>query len=249
MIYTLPWADFFICFTVLFFGYLVFGMVGFGSALISSPVLAFFIPVSHIVPMLALMDLGAAVINVTRDGRKADFAELKWMVPLMIGGSLIGAAILLKTHPDLLAVFLGAFIVLYALYSLFIKKAVRHYPQKYIIPFGIGGGILSALFGAGGFVYAIYFAGRIEDKNRFRITQTTLIGFSTLTRVIIFLTMGIYRNNEIAITALLFLPAMVAGIVLGRHITMRIPKEAFFRFLNMVILLAGLTLLISNLVH
>ncbi|KLO03229.1 permease, partial [Morganella morganii] len=114
MIYTLPWADFFICFTVLFFGYLVFGMVGFGSALISSPVLAFFIPVSHIVPMLALMDLGAAVINVTRDGRKADFAELKWMVPLMIGGSLIGAAILLKTHPDLLAVFLGAFIVLYA---------------------------------------------------------------------------------------------------------------------------------------
>lgn len=51
--------------------------------------------------------------------------------------------------------------------------------------------------------------------------------------------MGIYRNSEIAITALLFLPAMVAGIVLGRHITMRIPKEAFFRFLNMVILLAG----------
>jgi len=42
---------------------------------------------------------------------------------------------------------------------------------------------------------------------------------------------------------------MVAGIVPGRHITMRIPKEAFFRFLNMVILLAGLTLLISNLVH
>lgn len=164
MIYTLPWADFFICFTVLFFGYLVFGMVGFGSALISSPVLAFFIPVSHIVPMLALMDLGAAVINVTRDGRKADFAELKWMVPLMIGGSLIGAAILLKTHPDLLAVFLGAFIVLYALYSLFIKKAVRHYPQKYIIPFGIGGGILSALFGAGGFVYAIYFAGGLRIK-------------------------------------------------------------------------------------
>ena len=121
MIYTLPWADFFICFTVLFAGYLVFGMVGFGSALIASPVLAFFIPVSHIVPMLALMDLGAAVINVTRDGRKADFAELKWMVPLMIGGSLIGAAILLKTHPDLLAVFLGAFIVLYSLYSLFIK--------------------------------------------------------------------------------------------------------------------------------
>ena len=86
------------------------------------PVLAFFIPVSHIVPMLALMDLGAAVINVTRDGRKADFAELKWMVPLMIGGSLIGAAILLKTHPDLLAVFLGAFIVLYALYSSLLRK-------------------------------------------------------------------------------------------------------------------------------
>ncbi len=41
------------------------------------------------------------------------------------------------------------------------------------------GGVFSALFGSGGFIYAMYLSSRIEDKQRFRITQMTLIGFST----------------------------------------------------------------------
>lgn len=70
-------------FAVILLAYVVFGIAGFGTALIASPILAIFIPVSKIVPLLALMDLCAAVINVSRDSSKADWSELKRRVPMV----------------------------------------------------------------------------------------------------------------------------------------------------------------------
>ena len=53
--------------------------------------------------------------------------------------------------------------------------------------------MFSALFGSGGFLYAIYLAGRIEATERIRVTQSTLIGLSTLTRALLFLLAGIVQ--------------------------------------------------------
>lgn len=56
----LSWSDLFICLLTLFFAYVIFGMAGFGSALIAGPVLALYLPLSMIVPLLALIDLSLA---------------------------------------------------------------------------------------------------------------------------------------------------------------------------------------------
>lgn len=105
------------------------------------------------------------------------------------------------------------------------------------------GGIFSALFGSGGFIYAMYLSSRIADKQRFRITQMTLIGFSTLTRVTIFLVMGVYVNVDILLMALAFSPAMLIGIWAGRHITLKISRESFLKIINIIILISGIALL------
>lgn len=118
----LSWADIFVCLLTLFFAYVIFGMAGFGSALIAGPVLAIYLPLSMIVPLLALIDLSAAVVNVLRDGKQADFKEIRYLIPLIIIGSLIGASILLTTRPDLLSLLLGIFAACYALYALFWKN-------------------------------------------------------------------------------------------------------------------------------
>ncbi|HGM6860700.1 TPA: TSUP family transporter [Serratia rubidaea] len=77
--------------------YVIFGIAGFGTALIASPVMALYIPVAKIVPLLALLDMCAALVNVSRDGRNANRPELRRLIPLMIAGSLIGALIGLST--------------------------------------------------------------------------------------------------------------------------------------------------------
>ncbi|CAQ85984.1 MULTISPECIES: sulfite exporter TauE/SafE family protein [Photorhabdus] len=243
MLHVLTWSDLIICIFVVFFAYLVFGMAGFGSALIASPILAFYIPVAKIVPLLALIDLTAAVINLAREGKKTEFSEIKLVIPLMIIGSLIGATILLMARPNVLVLVLGLFVVFYSLYSLFVSKTYRQFPIKAAIPFGLGGGIFSALFGSGGFLYAIYLAGRIPDKEVFRITQTTLIGFSTMTRVIIFIVMGFYLDTSFLLLILVFIPAMLLGVYLGRQVTLKISREVFLKFINILVLVSGLMLL------
>ncbi|KMN82956.1 MULTISPECIES: sulfite exporter TauE/SafE family protein [Chromobacterium] len=243
MLLDLPWQDLSAIFAAVTIAYVIFGVAGFGTALVASPVLAIFIPVAKIVPLLALMDMFAAFSNILRDGSKADLGELKRLIPLMVAGSLIGAAILLKTRPDALLLALGVFVVAYSLYSLSGLSPKRQFQPRAAVPFGLVGGVFSALFGSGGFIYAIYLSGRIEQKEHLRITQTTLIGLSTLTRVVLFALAGVYMDASLLLLALILAPAMLCGVFAGRHITLRLTREQFIRVINTVVLFSGIVLL------
>lgn len=231
----------------LMFAYIIFGITGFGTALIAGPLLAFFIPVDKIVPLLALLDCSAAATNVLRDKNNAVINEVKRLVPLMILGSLLGAAILLYTNPDSLLIYLAVFVIAYSLYSLSGFKPNVQYTPKASVPFGFIGGIFSALFGSGGFIYAIYLSGRIPDKNGIRVTQSTLIGLSTLTRIVIFFIAGVYTDWSFLSMALVLFPAMIIGVFIGRRITLKLSRESFLKIINIVILVSGITLLIRAL--
>ncbi|RDK02669.1 permease [Paraburkholderia lacunae] len=223
--------------------YVVFGIAGFGTALVASPLLAQFMPVSHIVPLLALLDFFAASTNLARDGRKAEFSELKRLVPLMMLGSGIGALILLFTKPDILLLLLGVFVIGYSAYSLSGYKPVRKFGPAFSVPFGLVGGVFSALFGSGGFIYAIYLQSRLDSKEHIRVTQSTLIGLSTLTRLVIFLAAGVYADVNLLLLAAVLAPSMLAGVWLGRHITLKLSREQFVRLVNIVIFVSGIFLI------
>lgn len=223
--------------------YVVFGLAGFGTALVAGPVLAHFVPVATIVPLLALLDCAAAAVNVARDRRAADLAELRRLVPLMAVGSLVGAAILLRGQPQALLLALGLFAVGYALYALSGFKPASRLTPRAALPFGLVGGVFSALFGSGGFLYAIYLNGRMDSAERMRVTQSTLIGLSTLTRVVLFALAGVYAQRATLALALALVPAMLLGTAIGRRITLSLPRAQFLRIVNGVVLCSGLALL------
>ena len=50
---------------VIVVGYTVFGLSGFGSTMVSVPILAHFLPVTFLVPMMVLLDLASAAIMGT----------------------------------------------------------------------------------------------------------------------------------------------------------------------------------------
>ncbi|MBP8812158.1 MAG: sulfite exporter TauE/SafE family protein [Laribacter sp.] len=243
MLMHLNWTDFTIIFLVITSAYIVFGIAGFGTSLVASPVLALFLPVAKIVPLLALMDMCAALGNFIKDGHKAERAELKRLVPLMMIGSGIGAMLLLRTQPETLLLGLGIFIVCYALYALSGLKPHSSFSPAASIPFGLVGGVFSALFGMGGFIYAIYLSGRIEKKDHLRVTQSSLIGLATLTRATLFALAGVYMDTSLLLLTLGLMPAMLAGMIAGRHITIGLSREQFLRILQMITLASGLVLL------
>jgi uncharacterized membrane protein YfcA len=247
MEFTLSWEMIVISQIVIVAAYVVFGIAGFGTALISAPLLAHMVPVGRLIPILALLDFIAAVTNVIKDRRHAEYRELRLLIPFMMAGSLVGAWLLLTIKPRLLLLLLGLFAVAYGLYALSRFKPTAAISRGWAVPVGLVGGVFSAMFGSGGFIYALYLSNRITAKEGFRASQSTIIGFSTLTRLILFLIAGIYADLTMLAYAALLLPAMFAGVHIGRRLTMGMTRERFLMIVNTLLIASGGALILRYL--
>ena len=98
--------------------YAVFGMVGFGTTLVSAPLLAHVLPLSTVIPALALTDFVASGTTGLRLGAHVVTRELLALLPAMVIGSALGAWLLFAVPVRALMLLLGIFVVLYALNGL-----------------------------------------------------------------------------------------------------------------------------------
>ncbi len=228
-------------------GYLVFGMVGFGTTLVAGPMLAHVLPLSTVVPALALTDFCAACTNGLRLGPLVERSEVWRLVPSMFAGSAVGAWLLFSVPVNTLMLMLGVFVVLYALNGLRPKAPQSPVAPRWAWFFGAAGGVLSALFGAGGWVYSIYLSRRLDDPQRIRATQTAVLVVSSSIRVGLFLVAGRYFDGALLALVLCLLPAMALGLYAGHHITLRLNRQRFMQVLYGVLLLTGTSLVVRAL--
>ena len=177
-----------------------------------------------------------------RLGDKVARGELVRIVPLMMLGSIAGAYLLLTIPARPMMVVLGLFLIGYALYGLFGRPPSGHISQTWAIPLGFLGGVFSAMFGSGGFVYLLDSAPGSAIAMRSARRTVPLLSLSTLTRVVIFALAGVYSDFKLLLLALSLVPAMVLGMWIGERITLRLTREQFLRVLNVVLIGAGITL-------
>jgi uncharacterized protein len=229
-------------------GYLIFGLTGFGTALIAAPILAHAMPVATIVPLLALLDCVAAFSTGLRRSKDLSKTELKLLLPLMLLGTIVGATLLIYLPPRAMMTALGLFVICYAVYGLCTPPPTTHISRGWAAIFGPIGGIFSATFGSGGPIYAMYLSRRLHERNAFRATQATLLGFATITRGVIFAIAGFYTDGRLLILAVLLLPAMIAGLWVASLIAGRLSRERFLHVLHFVLIASGLSLLARALV-
>ena len=234
-----------IIFFATFLAYIVFGMTGFGTSLVASPILIYFLPLSYIIPVLALLDLVASFRILKGNINKANKEILSKLVPMILLGSIIGGVALLSINISFLMLLLAIFIILYSLYSLFkIDLRYKSNNGKLVYFFGVLGGALGTLFGSGGFIYAIFLSNNLNDKMEIRTNQSCLIAFSTLTRAILFLLAGIYFNISILLIVLLLIPSMLLGVFLGNKLHSLVPINIFRLIINLLVLFSGIILLL-----
>jgi uncharacterized membrane protein YfcA len=224
--------------------YVIFGVAGFGTALVAAPILAHIMPVASIVPLLALLDCIAASSTGIRFSAHISRPELWRLAPLMVVGSVAGTYLLLVLPPRPMMIALGIFVVSYAAHGLISRAATDKLNGAWVLLFGTFGGVFSAMFGSGGPIYAMYLSRRLDGKDAFRATQTSLIGFATLTRVVLFTIAGIYNDWRIPLLALCLLPGMLAGMWIGHHVTLRLTREQFLRILYVILIGSGTTLIV-----
>ncbi len=236
-----PWAWLLIGVGIVL-AYIVFGIAGFGTALVAGPILILFMPLSKIVPLLVLLDFVAAFGNLLPSRKDVAKPELLRLLPCMAVGCTLGVIFLLNLKSDLLLLMMGLFISAYAVYSLWIKARPTRLTAGWAVPMGIVGGLFGALFGSGGFLYAIYLNSRLP-KDPARATQSALISCSTVVRLSLFMLAGVYAELPLLVLALCLLPAMALGLWIGRRVTMKLSREAFVRLVTWLVLASGLALI------
>src|SRR5439155_15842025 len=139
-----------------FVAYTVFGATGFGSSIISVPMLAHALPLTFVVPMACILDLGASMLTGLRGMRDVERGEILRLLPFMIVGILLGVTLLVNLPAGAMLLALGAFVAAYGAYSLLRGRQWSALGAAWSIPVGVVGGVFSALFGTGGPVYVIF---------------------------------------------------------------------------------------------
>ena len=222
--------------------YIVFGVAGFGTALVAGPILILCLPLSKIIPLLVLREFVAAFGNWLPARRDVARPELLRLLPCMALGCIVGVVFLLNLKSDLLLLLMGLFISAYALYSLAVKVRPAQVAAGWAIPTGVVGGLFGALFGSGGFLYALYLNARLP-KEAARATQGALISCSTVVRLSLFVIAGVYADGALLLLALCLLPAMVVGLWIGRRVSHKLSREAFIRLVTWLVLASGIALI------
>lgn len=229
---------------VILFAYTIFGISGFGSTIIAVPLLAHFLPVAFLVPMMVLLDLAAAILVGTAGREHVSRAELKNLLPFMFVGIVVGVTLLVKVPQDWLRAALGIFALVVGIYSIANPVLDRTISPWWKVPVGIAGGSIATIFGAGGPIYAAYLSGRLKDKSEIRATMSALISISAFTRSIVYAVSGLLLHSAILIGAAILAPFAWTGLRLGAHIHLGLTQEQMRRVIGVLLVLTGLSLLV-----
>jgi len=228
---------------VIMVAYTVFGLSGFGSTVISVPILAHFLPISFLVPLMVLLDLASASLIGTRDRQHVAKVELKRIIPFMFLGFVVGATALVKVPDAYLRPALGVFTIAIGLNSIVNPRLQRTISAWWSVPAGVTGGAVATVFGAGGPIYATYLSGRLTDKTQIRATMGALISISAFTRAIVYAVSGLLLHMVVFAGGLALAPFVVVGLRLGQRVHVGLTQEQLRRVVGGIVLMTGISLL------
>ena len=229
---------------ILFLAYLVRGVSGFGSALISVPLLAHFLPLTLVVPLLTLLDTIGSVFLGHADWRHRKFhpGEIRRMLPTAVLGTVLGIVLLKGMPEDGLRVALGALIMLFGVRAALRLGGDRIIRPQWAYPAGFAGGVIDALFSTGGPPVVIYLTHRIHDKSALRGTLSLLFLISGSFRILGFLLAGLLWEPQLAIAVALGVPVMLLGLYAGHHIHLAIRRDTMLAAVGLLLIGSGLSI-------
>jgi uncharacterized protein len=238
-------ADMVLVLCILMSAYFIRGITGFGSALISVPLLALSQPLQFAVPLVLALDFTASLVLGGTNSKKANWEEIKILLPFGMVGACIGAYALLTlpTTPVLLT--LGAFTMFFGFRNIFGLQPIGAVPRVFAIPAGLAGGAAGALFGAGSPPYIMYLTRRLLDKGAVRATFSWLIAIDGGFRLGLFLFAGLLLDSKLQIAYGLGLVPMAVGLYIGNKVHLDMTSEGMLKVVGALLVLSGAMLFLK----
>ena len=228
---------------IAFLGALIFGITGFGAALVTIPLATHFVSLKFALALFVLVDLAAALSVGLENPKNAVRAEWTRLVPMILAGTALGVTLLVNLPRDTGMLLLGLFVLGFGVDTLLPHGRSRVIAPGWAWLAGLAGGITSTVFGAGGPPYAIYLSQRGLTKEQYRATM----GFATMTsisvRAVAFTLTGILLVPDVWQKALAAVPAGLAGIWVARKMFVRISRDMLLRVVAALLVVSGISLI------
>jgi len=227
---------------VILIAYLVRGICGFGSGLIAIPILSLMLPLQVAVPLVVMLDYLASAGQGISQKQSIQWGEVgRLIVPALIGVAG-GLLIFHRADAELLPRFLGGFVIIFALYTLWGPDMPRA-SGWWALPAAISGGVVGTLFGTGGPFYVIYLKARQLDKSGFRATFASIFLLDGAARVTGYVGTAVIDIELLSLLAM-SLPVMILGMYLGGRIHTGLSPDTFTRGISVLLLGSGAMLLL-----
>jgi len=231
----------------------VFGITGFGSAIIAVPLLIQVFPLKLVTPTVTLLEITASLLFGIRNSSNADKSELIRFLPYMALGVLSGAFVFRFAPTGILLLILGSFVTTVGVDILY--RSGNPLPKKLTIKiinpvgratFGIVAGTLATLFNTGGVIIAFYLTQKIKDPSHFRATMSIAVLLLTALVTLLMTFSGYYFTEESLCLYLFLIPAMLTGVALGSYAFKHVNSKSFTRVYALLLLTSGFGILVRG---
>lgn len=232
-----------------FIASLVRSTLGFGESLIAVPLFILFLPVDVAVPLSVMLSIVIAFVVVIQDHKKIHFDSAKWLIFYAILGIPLGILILIYGSEVLIKVGLGLLIILYALYSLFIKnsRTLKEDSKLWLFVCGFLSGIFGGAYGLNGPPLVVYGNLRQWSAKHFRATLQAYFLPVSIISVLAYYAKGLI-TAEVNTYFIISLTTTIPAIFLGRYLNHQLKDGSFFKYVYGGLAVIGIILIISSLV-
>lgn len=232
---------------ILLGAYFIRGITGFGSGLISVPLLALFLPLQFVVPLVLLLDFTASLVLGGAHFKHVVWNEVRILIPFSIVGVALGTSLLVNLPQAPMLIVLALFVFIFAVRSLLYLHGDQTVSRLWAVPASLTGGTVGGLFGTGGPPYVIYLTHRISDKGQLRATLSALFFIEGLTRIVSFLIVGLLLTVQVWAAYAVALPLVLGALYLGGRAHVGLAPAQMTRLVGLLLLVSSVSLLIKAL--
>ena len=220
------------------------GLSGFGSVLLSLPLLALFLEVKTAIPVVALFGVALTIFLLIQ---LRQHWEWKKIYPLCLGaapGAPLGVWFLNRTDAHFIQWIVGAVLLAYALYSLFLKPSFRATGTAWAYMSGFVAGCLGGAISAAGPPVIIYTSLQSWSKDQIKVT---LQGFFLISGIVIIISqaMGGLVTSHVLQYFLAALLPLIIGTWVGSLLYGRLKEETYRKILMVIMGILGLLMLLK----
>lgn len=241
-----PWMWLGLC---IFIAFGIEAITGFGSIVIALSLGALLLPIDAMLPVLVPLNICMTSYLAIRHRQHIHWPTLlKMILPLMVGGTLLGYLLRPALGDNTLQILFGALVIWFAARELWRSirgLKVSQHGSGWTRSWMLVAGITHGLFASGGPLLVYALTGTQLSKSAFRATLISVwLSLNGLLTVVFVLDGSLLP----ALPRIgMMLPVLLAGVVIGEFLHHRVNENRFKQLVYTLLLLTGALLIITTL--